>query len=687
MTRRLAEVVLSFAALLSLVASSSLLVAQPAGAQSSGSLELVAQSAWVDDGGIYDLQVRVAGADPASSVVLRVYPPWLERDDFLRLDLGGAEPVLELEPVPLGELQRTSNEVLSLQLGVVGANASIADPSDDEPPLDLLVTTGGSAVHPIEIVLLDPDGNVADNIITSMIELPRSQRNPPLRTAIILQSNLPNGMNPDGTSRLDAQVAEGLSVLVEAAATHPNERVALSILPESLVSLQRAEDDMLNALVDTMRETLDAEQLIPNPYVEIDEQAWMDSELTHAMVDLYAAGAEATTRTLGSTPDPSVMLLDRTVTGEGLDALTEIGVQGVIVRPAQIEALDRQIFPQAITTRFLVPTTENRTIPALVADGGLSNHFTNPGGAVYNANRLLADLTLLSLQNSDVRHAAVVLPPDDWTPNTQFLNVLLSGIERIPAIRGATPLDALSSTAFTPAQGIGTLSTPLQRDLRPRRQPKSLGSYRTEFSQAQAAIASWSSVIVDDRASTTRLDELLWVSADSRHTDDERSSYIDAIYELIDQQKLNSITTPANDTITLTGRVADLPIVIENNLDVDASVLLLLDSEKLSFPNGREVPIVLAPGPNRIDVLIEARAAGDSPIRIQVLSPDRAILLGSSEVLVRTFAFSGVGIVIGAAAIIVLVLWWLRHRRSTRDTVEILPGSPLPSPTEESLGV
>jgi hypothetical protein len=194
-------------------------------------------------------------------------------------------------------------------------------------------------------------------------------------------------------------------------------------------------------------------------------------------------------------------------------------------------------------------------------------------------------------------------------------------------------------------------------------------------------------VIVGDRASTARLDELLRVSADSRHSDEQRGSYIDAIYELIDEQKSNSITTPANETITLTGRVADLPIVVENNLEFDASVLLLLDSEKLSFPNGREVPIVLTPGPNRIDLLIEARASGDSPIRIQVLSPDRSILLGSSEVLVRTFAFSGVGIVIGTAAIIVLLIWWLRHRRSARDTVEILPGNPLPAPTEESLGV
>ena len=67
---------------------------------------------------------------------------------------------------------------------------------------------------------------------------------------------------------------------------------------------------------------------------------------------------------------------------------------------------------------------------------------------------------------------------------------------------------------------------------------------------------------------------------------------------------------------------------------------------------------------------IRDSASGDSPIQIQVLSPDGLVLLGSTEVLVRTFAFSGVGIAIGAIAIIVLFFWWLRHVRGARATVD-----------------
>jgi hypothetical protein len=675
-----------------LVALASVYV-DPAGAQATGSLELVAQSAWVDDGGIYNIQVRVAGADPDSSVVMRVYPPWPERDDFLRFELGDQEPVLVLEAVTLGDLQVASNEVLALQLAVVGPNTPPpdVDPAidDDETdaPLDVLVTDGGSAVHPIEIVLLDPEGNVADSFLTSLVELPRAERNAPLRTTLILESHLPLGTASDGSSSLDLETTSDLATIVDAVANHPSADIALSVLPESLVSIERSEDPDLTQLLDLMRSNLESDQLLPNPYVDVEEQAWVDAELTDALASLYVAGAEATTEVLGLTPEPAVMLLDRTINAEGLDALAEIGVQGAIVRPAQLETLDREVFPQALTTRFLIPTADGRSVPALVADGGLSNHFTNAGGTVLNANRLLADLTLLSLQNSDVRQAVVVLPPEDWVPDATFLNVVLSGMERIPAIRGASPLDALSSTAFTPAQGIGTLSPPLRRELLPRRLPRDLGSFRTEYNQARAAIDSWSSVIADDGTSRGRLDELLRLSTDTRHDSAQRTSYIDAIYSLIEEQKSSSITTPESETITLTGRFSDVPIVVENNLPVNASVVLLLDSEKLAFPNGSELPVVLVPGPNRIDVAIEARASGDSPIRIQVLSPDRSILLGSSEVLVRTFAFSGVGVIIGISAIVVLLLWWLRHLRSSRDTVETLPDSPTSAPTEESLGV
>ena len=173
--------------------------------------------------------------------------------------------------------------------------------------------------------------------------------------------------------------------------------------------------------------------------------------------------------------------------------------------------------------------------------------------------------------------------------------------------------------------------------------------------------------------STKRLTDLLRISADQRLSDAERTAYIDTVYRLIDEQKTSALVTPDAETITLTGRETDLPVIVDNRLDDPVSVVLLLDSEKLAFPDGAEVPVTLQPGRNRIEIPIEVLASGDSPIRVQILSPDRAVLLESSEVVVRSFTFSGVGIVIGVGSIIVLVLWWLRHSRPSQGTLEASP--------------
>ena len=694
-----------------------------ANAQVTGSVELVAQSSWVDDGGIFSIQVRVAGATPESAVVVRVLSPWVERDDFLRQDLtANSDVLLELPPVVLGDVQDSTNEVLGLEILLDGPNTRLeieppppatdaSDPSDADPDTDagtapaeqlpvepvdpvqrlpVLSSDGGSAVYPIEVSLLDGDGILADSFLTSMIELPRRDLRSPLDVSIILEANAPSIANPSNPTTLDAETLARLEILSSAFAQHSGANMALSISPETLLALSRDDGEQATQIIDQLRSNLTSSQLLPNPLTEIEEQAWFDADFTDELVQLYEAGSDAAIEAIGVEPEPSVILLDRTVDGSGLNDIRELGVRGAIIRPAQLVPLDRSIFPQALTTSFLVDADDEDVdpIPSLVADGGLANHFTNPGGAVLNANRMLADLVLLSLQNSGGRQSVVVNPPAAWEPDAAFLNVFLSGLERVPAIKGSSPLQALAETEITPRLGIGTLSGPLQRRLSPPLRAESLRSFRTEYSQARNAIDSWSTVIGDDTETRRELDELLYLSADHRWSQPERDGFIEAVYSLIDIQKDSSISTPESETITLTGREVDVPIVLENDLDTNATVLLLLSSDELDFPEGSEVIQMLEPGPNRIDIPIIARASGDSPIRIQVLSPDGLVLLGSAEVLVRTFAFSGVGIAIGVIAIIVLFVWWLRHGRGDRDTVAAISDEEVAEPDQvEVIGV
>ena len=138
--------------------ASAQLTPRRAAAQTGGSIELVAQSSWVDDGGIFNIQVRVAGASQDSSVQLRVFSPWTDRDNFLRRVLDEEQvPLLDLEPVLLRNAQDTSNEVLGLEFLVDGPNTRLQTELD--------AATGDDAATPSEDAATPSDaeeGNTDD---------------------------------------------------------------------------------------------------------------------------------------------------------------------------------------------------------------------------------------------------------------------------------------------------------------------------------------------------------------------------------------------------------------------------------------------------------------------------------------------------------------------------------------------
>lgn len=648
---------------------------RPASAQPTGSLELVAQSAFVTVDELFDLQVRVAGASIDANVVVRVHPPVRTRTQFLSGLPGDSEPLLQIGPTPLADLQTTSNEILSLQLAIVGPDTPEPEPDPDADPDDdpnttipVLVTDGSASVYPVEVILQDAEGAVADSLVTHLIELPGQRSGLPLNVVLVVPIELPPGIGPDGFFALEADAGAELVNVLDAMEIHDSTFVALDISPSSLAAVQRSSAPLHVGISERLPELIEPEELFTTSYVTVDEQAWLDADLGRQLGTLYDHGGSVTHDLLGEQTDTSVAILDPTLDPSGLEWIADRGVQGVLVESSHLAPLDTGVFNRSLTREFLIPTSTGRTVPALAIDRQLTRHFTEPGNDVLKANRMLADLTLLALDDPSLRRSAVIDAPDAWTPSLAFLNVLLSGIERIPLLASATPGDALAQTSFAPAAGDGTISPPLRRELRPVTAP-SLGSYRTDYNQAIAAVRSWGTVIAGDPDSTERLYELLRESAAAQHAPETQAAYIDTVYRLIDEQKGRALVAPPSERITLTGRETTIPVIIENRLSVDLSVILLFDSEKLAFPEGKERPQILVPGQNRLDVPIEALASGDSPIRVQILSPDRQVLLGSSEVVVRTFAFSGVGIIIGAGAITVLLIWWLRHRRTRRATL------------------
>jgi hypothetical protein len=97
-------------------------------------------------------------------------------------------------------------------------------------------------------------------------------------------------------------------------------------------------------------------------------------------------------------------------------------------------------------------------------------------------------------------------------------------------------------------------------------------------------------------------------------------------------------------------------------------VLIKLEGTKVEFPDhpNRLITTTLVDETTRIELNVRTLASGDSPVDLQITTPDGRLELGRTRVTIRSTAFSGVGIVLSVGAGLFLVGWWAKHIGETR---------------------
>jgi Family of unknown function (DUF6049) len=129
----------------------------------------------------------------------------------------------------------------------------------------------------------------------------------------------------------------------------------------------------------------------------------------------------------------------------------------------------------------------------------------------------------------------------------------------------------------------------------------------------------------------------------------------------------SGITTTVK-TLTLTARRAKLPLSFQNDTNRDGiRVRVHLDSPKLIFPEGNNVPLELPIGHTTKAIPVEARASGTFTLTVTLESIDGSYQLGPpTRVTIRSAVFSGIGIALTVGALLFLAGWWGNHFRRTR---------------------
>ena len=614
----------------------------------SASLGLIAQSPWIDNEGDLAIQLRITG--DAQDTVLRLgLHPAVDRRGLLALK---DNPILEMP-----------ESTLSIDVGDIINSAGVASLTLPVSPKGILRSRPGE-VSPLTVELLAADGHSLDRLTTPVVHLPlipagEAAAHRPLLVTISLNIDGPPPLNPDGRIEPDEATVRYLGAVVDAALDHPSVPVDVSLPPATVASLAHS-DDLVHARLLADLEAavqMGSLHLRSSPFVTADPEAWRKAGRPDVHRDLMDHGDQVLNDLLGMAPDRRVSVLGSTAVPATLDLLGRLGAIGHVV---SAERLDPRPVTASYGSTYPARLLDSSGVaqPALVADPYLARHLVNPRGSVSAAQHLVADLALLAWSDPTVTRTAIVTMPESLVVDALTLDLVLGAIEDAPFLHLQSLPELFEASLATDAAAAVTYElwpepvTPVSRRA-------------TDRSLAETAVAAYTAILGGPHPDAAALNDLLEVTAAAELDGDAMDAYLSTVYKTV-SDVLDKFTTPANQSVRLTARRADLPFTIHNGLNTNARVVLVLQSDgRLDFPEGEAIEAILVPGRNRIAVPVRARTSGDARLRVTVRSPDdaRLLQLQSVQLMVRTTSLPGVGVALFIGALAVLAIWWIRLAR------------------------
>lgn len=621
----------------------------------------MAQSPWVPDRAAFLLAVRIAGAPPRGNVRVSVHEPVPNRaalGQAVASDEAGHE-LFNLDPLPLDD--QPSDADGTRQVSIIVKTHESGSTSDAAP-----------GVYPVQVQLRQRDGTVLARLTTSMVRVPpNSSPADRLRAVLMVKLHTSPVVDESGRVRPDRTSLQKIKALVNAFRAHPKVAAALVPTPQSLESLRESDNASDATLLEQVRSISRAGRQVLTPtYVRVDPSAWVGAGLTEELGRQRLVGTKILTGILPKAAG-STWAADTGLTPAAIGRLRDTGVQQLVVPERTLAPLDPTKFPDSPTEPFKVETDTGIPIPAVQIDARLQDAFQRVDDPVLGANQLLAELALTSLGLAGTPGGVVVAPPDDWRPSPVFLRVLLDALGPDNPLVVATTVDhffaqvppAGSNGAATSRSGgdrgvdlVRTLTTTTSR---------SLGAFPDHLRNARSHLASYASMVGPASPRLASFERRIQL-ADSA---DLAAGRQDHLFELVNDsltRQFARVTAPAREKVTLTSRNADFPLTLQSRLGYPVDVVIDLEaSNRLTFPEGNRIAVRLDGPRTKVKLAVRAPVSGDTPLQVTVRSADGNLVLAQSRYTVRSTAVSGVGIILTIGASLFLVIWWIRHWRSS----------------------
>lgn len=624
-----------------------------------GQIRLASQTPWVTATGTFAMRIDVTTALAPKDVEVAV--------TVFRRVQSRSEFALTLQNrIRSGEISSTSYPLTELSADAAGSRSiqlTLQDPTKRDRAA-LPISTPG--VYPVRVELRTAsDGQVMDRFVTHLLyAVPPDSGGEKLGVALVLPVHGPPAIGPLGSRKLDPAAESGIDALAAALTAQPDVPVTLRPTPETLEALANGTEAQRATLAELVQATT-GRQVVQAPYVPVSLPAiarGLDSELSEQL----DRGSEVVEDALHLRPDPRVWVADEPVDETSLQRLRDRQADRLVLPDQNLAPIDLPVTP---AQPFELAGRSVRRPALLASDSALAAHFdsTNP---VLNAHQLLADLAVLYNDRPGKARAVVAVAPRSFLPSDEFMRTLMDGLAGSPIAAGITLDTAFAVPPMTTGRGAVVVRT---------LQPPGVASGLPveQLQRTRQRVDGFASMLDSTNPIAETLDAELLAAESSELHPRQRTGYLDGIEAQI-RRNVGLIQVPSRRTVTLTARTGQIPVTISSRASYPVHVQLRIDSDKLVFPKyGRSgsatIPVELSKPNTAVPIDVEARATGTFPLRLRLQSPDGALTLASARDTVRSTATSGVGILLTAAALGFLIVWWARHLARGRRNRRLVP--------------
>ena len=647
-----------------------------AAAPGPADLVLTGQPAWVTIGGNLPLRLQVRGqaaGTPGLTVSATAHEAVSTRSGFESAlqgrDLGS---VLGQAELPLDSFPADEDGSRTLTFPLQADNAP-RDPSRLQ-----LRRTG---VYPVEVELRQADGTRLAGFVTPVVAVTPGANGGPaigqrLGVSLVVPMVAPPAYQADG--KPDPNVVDQLKPdgrLGRRAIAFANAGVPVTLAPgpETLDAwTQLANDDPgLTPSLNALHDALGRSQVLAGPFVPIDVRSLVGGGMSTEVGSELVQGTERLSALLGTRVDPRTEIA-RPANDASLARLRDAGVDRVILDGADLAPRDDQLTP----AQPFVVRSQQGTATAVGSDVGLQRLLDGNDPPALRAQRFLAGLSVIALEQPNVARGVVVLEPDDWDASSALLQSALAGLTADHPLLQAMTVDDLF--AKVPPATLGNV--PVERQLAPSPVPPPPVTER-EFTDAENELASFNALVPPPNPVADPGNRSLLVSLSSAWTGTAGRTRARAELGKIHldvEQFVNRLHVPAvNSTITLTAEKGEIPVTFLNQTGQQLRVRVHLQSDKLQFPDGNERILDLPPRSTTVGFNVQAQNSGTFPLTLKVTSPDGALPVQQTEVKVRTtFFVSNVGLILTVGAGLFLAGWWAHDVRRRRRRRAATPAHP-----------